>query len=74
MRKAIMQRTRLKNVFNKSCQPRHGIAVNTVQFLCQSFKKNKKVYFENNNVKDINNNKGFCKTIKPSFSNKGFTH
>ena len=42
-----------------------------MQFLSESFKKNKKEYFENINVKDINDNKNFWKTIKPFFSNKG---
>ena len=42
----------------------------TTQFLCESFKKNKKEYFENINVKNINCNKKFWKTIKRFFSNK----
>ena len=51
---------------------KHGIAIKkTAQFLCKPFKKNKKEYFENINVKDINDNKKFWKTIKPFFSNKG---
>ena len=41
------------------------------QFLCKSFKENKAEYFENINVKYINDNKKFWKTIKPFFSNKG---
>ena len=30
--------------------------------LCKSFKENKKVYFENINFEDIDNNKNFWKT------------
>ena len=33
--------------------------------------KQKKEYFESINVKDLNDNKKFWKTIKPFFSNKG---
>ena len=42
-----------------------------MQFLCKPFKKNKKEYFENINVKDINDNEKFWKTRKPLLSNKG---
>ena len=34
-------------------------------------RKTEKEYFENVNVKDINDNKKLWKTIKPFFSNKG---
>ena len=33
--------------------------------------KTKKDYFENININDVNDNKKFCKTIKPFFSDKG---
>ena len=33
--------------------------------------KQKKEYFESINIKDLNDNKKFWKTIKPFFSNKG---
>ena len=36
-------------------------------------KKYKKKYFANLNKKDILDNKLFCKTIKPSFSDKVMT-
>ena len=42
----------------------------TAPFLCKPFNKNKKEYFENVNVKDINDDKKFWKAIKPFFSNK----
>ena len=42
-----------------------------MQFLCKPFKKNKKEYFENINVKDINDYEKFWKTRKPFLSNKG---
>ena len=37
-------------------------------------RKTKKEYVENINVKDINYNKKFLKTIKPFFSNKGLNN
>ena len=72
LRKAIMLRYRLKDVFNKNRTPKTWDSCKkTAQFLCKPFKKNKKEHFENINVKDINDNKKFWKTIKPFFSNKG---
>ena len=73
LRKAIMHRSRLKNVFNKnrttktydSNKKQHNFSVNLLR-------KTKKEYFENINVKDINDNKKFWKTIKPFFSIKPF--
>ena len=72
LRKAIMHRSRLKNVFNKnrttktcdSYKKQHNFSVNLSR-------KTKKEYFENINVKDINDNQKFWKTIKPFFSDKG---
>ena len=71
LRKAIMHRSRLKNVFNKNCTPETWDSYKKQQFLCKPFKKNKKEYFENIDVNDINYNKKFWKTIKSFFSNKG---
>ena len=70
--KAIIHRSRLKNSFNKYRTPKtwdtykkqHNFCVNVLR-------KSKKEYFQNINVKDINDNKKFWKTIKPFFSNKG---
>ena len=47
LRKAIMHRSRLKNVFNKNRPPKTWDSY-------KKTKKNKKKYFENINVKDIN--------------------
>ena len=70
--KAIMQHSRSKNVFNKARTPKAWDSYKkTAQFMCKFLKKNKK-FFENINVKDINENKKFWKTIKPFFNNKGF--
>ena len=72
LRKAIMYRSRLKNVFNKSRTPKTWDSYKKQRNFCVNLlRKTKKEYFENTNVKDINDNKKFWKTIKPFFSNKG---
>ena len=38
--------------------------------MCQSYKKAKRNYYENLDLKDINDNKKFWATVKPLFSNK----
>ena len=69
LRKAIMRRSGLKNIPNKSRTPKTCDSYKK-QFLCKFLRKTKKQYFENNSVKDINENKKFWKTIKLFFSNK----
>ena len=72
LRKAIMHRSRFKNVFNKNHTPKTWDTYKNQRNFCVNFLgKTKKEYFENINVKDVNNNKKFWKTIKPFFSNKG---
>ena len=68
LRKAIMLRSKLKNIFNK----------NKTHFNWQKYKhqrnllrKTKKQYFAKLNVKDVADNKLFWKNVKPYFSNKG---
>ena len=70
--KAIMHCYRLKNIFNKSRTPKIWDSYKKQRNFCVNLlRKTKKEYFENINVKDINDNKKFWKTIKPFFSNKG---
>ena len=38
--------------------------------MCQSYKNAKRNYYENLDLKDINDNKKFWATVKPLFSNK----
>ena len=72
LRKAIMHRSRLKNVFNKSRTPKKWDSYKKQRNFCVNLlRKTKKEYFENINVKDINDNEKFGKKIKPFFSNKG---
>ena len=55
--KAIMHRSRLKNVLNKNRTPKTWDSYKKPQFLCKPFQKNKKEYFENIHVMGINDNK-----------------
>ena len=72
LRKAIMHHSRLKNIFNKSRTPKTWDSYKKQRNFCVNLlRKTKKEYFENINIKDINDNKKFWKTVKPLFSNKG---
>ena len=69
--KAIMYRSRLKNVFNKNRTPKTQDSYKKQRSFCVNLlRKTKKEYFRNINVNDINDNKKFWKTIKPFFSKK----
>ena len=64
LRKAIMHRSRLKNVFKKSRTPKTWDSYKNQRNFCVNLlRKTKKEYFENINVKDINDNKKPWKTI-----------
>ena len=70
LRKAVMQRSILKNVFNKNHTPKTLDNYNKQPNFCINLlRKTKKEYFENINIKDINDNKKFWKTIKPFINN-----
>ena len=72
LRKAIMHRSGLKNVFNKNGTTKTWDSYEKQRDFCINLlRKTKKEYFKNIIVKDINDNKKFWKTIKPFFSNKG---
>ena len=71
LRKDIMHCSRLKNVFNKSRTPKTWDSYKKQRNFCVNLlRKTKKGYFENINVKDINDNKKFWKKINPFFSSK----
>ena len=66
LKKAIMNRSRLKN----QCQE-NKLAYNKQRNLCTSLlRKEKKNYFEGLDTSKITDNKMFWKTVKPMFSNK----
>ena len=71
LRKAIMLRTRLRNIYLKQRTETTKVAYNQQRNKCVSIlKKSKKSYFESLDAKFVNDNKKFWKRISPLFSNK----
>ena len=69
--KAIMLRTKLRNQFLKKRTLQARTKYNKQRNICVSLvKKAKQNYYENLDLKDINDNKKFWATVKPLFSNK----
>ena len=72
LRKAIMFRSQLKNLYNKKRTQENWDNYKKQRNFCVNLlKKTKKEYFNKLNIKDLSSNKKFWKTIKPYFSNKG---
>ena len=66
VRKAIMTRSRLRNKFLKTKSQECKQAYNKQRNLCVTMvRKAKKNYFNNLNVRNITDNKQFCKFVKP---------
>ena len=69
--KAIMLRTKLRNQFLKKRTLQARTKYKKQRNICVSLvKKAKQNYYENLDLKDINDNKKFWATVKPLFSNK----
>ena len=72
VRKAIMHRSKLKNIYNKKRTDVNWANYKKQRNFCVTvLRRTKKEYFQNLNVKDLSDNKKFWKIIKPYFSNKG---
>ena len=72
MRKAIMRRSYLDNVYFKNRTDKSLSAYKKQKNYCNRFyKKERKEYFNKLNPSFANDNKLFWKTVKPFFSNKG---
>ena len=72
LRKAIMHRSKLKNVYNKKRTDVNWANYKKQRNFCVTLlRRTKKEYFQNLNVKNLLDNKKFWKIIKPYFSNKG---
>ena len=72
LRKAIMHRSKLKNIFHKTRAKEDWNNYKKQRNFCVNLLRNtKKDYFQKLNIKDLTDNKKFWKTIKPFFSNKG---
>ena len=71
LRKAIMHRSRLKNIYIRKRNDKNWENNKQRNFFVDLLRKTKTEYFKNLNVKDLSDNRKFWKTIKPYFSNKG---
>ena len=72
LRKAIMTRFRLKNIYLKTCNNENWDKYKKQRNFCTNLlRKTKNDYFRCLNIKDLNDNKKFLKKVKPFFSDKG---
>ena len=71
MRKAIMLRTKLRNIYLQNPTEENGLIFRKQRNYCvKLLKQTKKSYYENLNINIITDNRKFWKYIKPSFSDK----
>ena len=69
--KAFMHRSKLKNKFNKNSTEENKQAYTRQRNYCVGLvKREKKSYFNNLDLKILNDNRKFWKKIKPLFSDK----
>ena len=69
--KAIMTRTKLRNIFLQNRSEKNRIRYTKQRNFCVSLlRKTKKRYYENLNEKSVVDNKLFWKTVKPLLSDK----
>ena len=69
--KAIMTRTKLRNIFLQNRSEKNRIRYTKQRNFCVSLlRKTKKRYYENLNEKSVVDNKLFWKTVKPLISDK----
>ena len=68
-----MKRSKLRNKYLRERANKGEILYNKQRNLCMSvLRKNKRDYFGNLNNKFVTDNKNFCKTVSPLFSEKTF--
>ena len=71
LRKAIMRRSQLQTkYFKNKSQNNYLLFKKQKNFCSKLYKKERKKYYNSLNMKDITDNKIFCKTIKPFLSEK----
>ena len=69
-----MKRSKLKNKFNEERNIKNWSDFKRQRNLCSNLlKQSKKCHFNSLNVNDVTENKKFCKTIKPFFTEKNKT-
>ena len=72
LRKAIMKRSELERKYYKNSSPENNKAYRKQKNLCSKlYKRERKKYYSNLDIKNITDNKKFWKTMKPFFSEKG---
>ena len=72
LRKAIMHRSYLENKNYQYRTPEYGRAYKRQNNYCNRlYKRERKIYYSNLNLKNITDNKKFWNTVKPLFSDKG---
>ena len=72
LRKAIMRRSKLKNLYNKNRTIFSWGNYKSQRNYCVNLLRRSKInYFKNLNMKDLTDNKKFWRSIKPYFSKKG---
>ena len=72
LRKAIMTRSNLENKYLKNRNPENKTVYKKQKNYCSRlYKKERKRYYSNLNLKTITDNKRFWKTMKPFLTNKG---
>ena len=72
LRKAIMHRSKFKNIFHKTRAKEDCNSYKKQRNFCVNLLRNTKTdYFQKLNIKDLTDNKKFWKTVKAFFSNKG---
>ena len=70
LRKAILRRSALENQYHKNSTPEHNAIYRKHKNYCSKlYKRERKKYYTNLNLRDITDNKIFWKTIKPMFTN-----
>ena len=73
LRKAIMKRSQLKNMYNKNYNYEKRYLYKKQRNFCVSLlRKINRNYFKNVKIQDVTDNKKFWKTIQPYFSDKGY--
>ena len=72
LRKVLMHRSKLKNLFNK-CRTHENWCNYKIQrnYCVSLLRKTKQQYFKNLNLNDVTGNKTFWRTIKAYFNEKG---
>ena len=73
LRKIIMNRSQLKNRYNKNHNYENWYLYKKQRNFCVSLlRKTKRNYFKNVKIQDVTDNKKSRKTIRPYFSDKGY--